>query len=271
MTVWFGGQQLGQSDHLLEAAVELAVTERHRTCDQIKRALWLPGIPRGLSGRRQPGCEASPLTGELGGAFVGGRGGGMTGAQLRAAGGRLECHGHLLITGHGRHGLMPDPMVDVFVARERYREGDVDALALTERGSLVDGGAHERMAELDRGAVGADQRGLLGGTKRVAVEPELAERAQDNGQLPGPVDRDHKQRLLRTGGQPVDPPTKEIGQTRGERHRLGQRRASRQLVLAQRHGQLDQRQWVAARLGQEPGPDRGHRARRVLHPRRSEK
>ena len=78
MTVWFGGQQLGQSDHLLEAAVELAVTERHRTCDQIKRALWLPGIPRGLSGRRQPGCEASPLTGELGGAFVGGRGGGMT-------------------------------------------------------------------------------------------------------------------------------------------------------------------------------------------------
>jgi len=135
---------------------QLPITERRSTCDQIKRTLWLPGIPRGLSCQGEPRCDAGPFAGELGGAFVAGRRRSMTGAQLRAAGGRLERHGHLLVTGHSRHSLMPNPTVNVLLARERHREGGVDALALPERGSLVDGSAHEWMAELDPGAVGAD-------------------------------------------------------------------------------------------------------------------
>ena len=168
---------------------QLLISERKGARDQIKRAWWLPRVPGGLSGRRQPGRETGLLTGELGGALVGGRGRCMTRTQLGAAGGRLERDRHLLITRHGRHRLMPDPTINVLIARERHREGGVDALALSERGPLVDGGSHERVAELDPGAVGADQRGTLRRPKRITVKPKLAERAQDNRHLAGPVDR----------------------------------------------------------------------------------
>ena len=96
---------------------------------------------------------------------------------------------------------MPGTSVDVGLVREQGRHGLVALLALPERGSLVDGGPHQRVLEGDRTLVDRDQPRHLGLLEPLAGQTERGCRSDDEAHLVGVGDGGEQQETLRLRGQ----------------------------------------------------------------------
>ena len=102
-----------------------------------------------------------------------------------------------------------------------------------------------------------DQPGVLGICCGVGRNPLPPGRAPQQGHVAGRLGRRGQQQPLRLGLQRPELPEKAGLDAAGQRPRVGQPETARQLGPAQPPGQLQQRQRVAAGLGDDPVADLG--------------
>jgi hypothetical protein len=97
----------------------------------------------------------------------------------------------------------------------------------------------------------------ISGCRKLSAAGRRAEHRRGGGQALGErsavVERGDQQGGPGLGGQPGDPRGEGALQAVGQRHAVRQRRIGR---AGDRDGQLDQRQWVAGGLAQQPRPHR---------------
>jgi hypothetical protein len=104
--------------------------------------------------------------------------------------------------------------------------------------------AHQR-AELD-------QPGRLGRSGRVLADPELLEGAPQQGRVADRVGRRREHESSRVGRERLEPSQEAALDAAGQRRRIRQAEAARQLGRGQAAWQLEQRERVAARLRDDP-------------------
>jgi hypothetical protein len=79
-------------------------------------------------------------------------------------------------------------------AREDVSEGAMRVAAFGRRSTLVNGSAHERVAELDSRFVDAHEIGVLGAKEVVCGHAQKAARGLDTGEVAGIIRRRNEQR-----------------------------------------------------------------------------
>jgi hypothetical protein len=121
-------------------------------------------------------------------------------------------------------------------------------------GGVVDRRAHERVPE-PHPATDLDQPGRLGGRGRVAFDAELLGRSPEHGHVADRLGRGREQKPLRLGRQRFGSPQEALLDAAHQRRRVGQPEATRHLCRREGLRQLQQRERVAAGLGQDPVPD----------------
>ncbi|GAA3105924.1 hypothetical protein GCM10020001_024560 [Nonomuraea salmonea] len=176
----------------------------------------------------------------------------MATAFAGAGGGAFQRGGGLFVGFGGGGRQMPGPAVGVLRRAESGGQRAVGGEALSERRSLVDGGADQRMAEPYRGAVGVaaqHQAGPLGGGQVLDGRPQLGGGTQDHGELAGFVGRRDQKQALAGRGHPADLAVEGQLQPVGEGERPRRERAA--AFGRQGDRQLQQRQGVAAGLGEQ--------------------
>ena len=115
----------------------------------------------------------------------------------------------------------------------------------------VDRRADERMPEPHPDPE-LDQPGLLGRPARVASDPELLGRAPQQAHVADRLGRRHQQQALGLARKRPDPLQEGLLDAAGQRPRVGKPEPARELRRRQPTRQLQQRERVAARLGDDP-------------------
>jgi hypothetical protein len=113
----------------------------------------------------------SSVRGQRGRALEERRRGRDAAAALRASGRALEVGGHGLVRSGGRQGAVPGAAVGGEHGIAHLRERVVDAPSLVDRCGLVDGCAHQRVAEANP-IVDLEQSGLRRVSERARVRGE---------------------------------------------------------------------------------------------------
>src|SRR6185437_12420013 len=124
-------------------------------------------------GGDEPSRRLAEADAEVGRALQGGGSGGMPTAVAGASGRRFELVRNLAIGPEGRGRPMPRTLICFGDVDEGVGKGEVRRPPVGEACALVDGGADERMAELDARARDRDERGLLDVSERAGVDSEL--------------------------------------------------------------------------------------------------
>ena len=169
---------------------------------ELERARQLAGDGGGAGGLEQRPRALVVVDVELPGAREPARGGGEGGAAAGVAGGVHQRLGDAGVRHRARGGPVPGALGAA--VGERLGERAVGVAALRRARAVVDGGAHERMVELDLAAAQRQQAGRLGRLERVGGQARVGERARDHvGAHRLGAGRD-EQRLARRLRQRVD-------------------------------------------------------------------
>ena len=149
---------------------------------------------------------------------------------------------------------MPGPSVGIGLDVGRGRERTVRLPALGIAGAVVDRRADQRVPKAQRWS-GTDEVFGLGGQDRALVEVEVVSGPPHERRVAGRLGRGDEQKSLRFGGQLADLTQKSRFEVPADGQRLGEHRDARQLVGRQRSRQLEQRERVAERVGENPIAD----------------
>ena len=179
---------------------------------------------------------------------------GQAAARLRAAGGLLERRGNRLVRPRRGCGQMPRATVGFDAAVGRLRQGQMDVPALLSGRRSVDRGAHQRMTE---GHALADHQQPVGlrlcrGRRR---DPEPLGRAPQQQRIADRLSRRDQQQTPRVVRQRLKPTNEALLDPSRQRLRAHQTEAAGQLRRRQPPRQLQQRQRIPPRLGDDPVPD----------------
>ena len=145
---------------------------------------------------------------------------------------------------------MPGATIGIGIRIGRLGQRSMHVLAVAEVRRPVGRRADERMAEPHPDAE-LDQRGLLGRPARVASDPEPLGRAPQQAHVADRLGRRHQQQALRLARKRPDPLHEGLLDAAGQRPRVGKPEPARELGRRQPTRQLQQRQRVAARLGDD--------------------
>ena len=225
---------------------------------ELERARQLAG-DRGRAGRLEQ--RPRPLVVvdvELPGAGEPARGGGEGGAPAGVAG---RVHQRLRDAGVGHRaggGLVPGALGAA--VGERLGERAVRVAALGRARAVVDGGAHQRVVELDLAAAQREQAGRLGRLERVGGQAGVGERAGDHVGAHRLGAGGDEQPVARRLGQRVDAAPERALERLAGAQRAEREVAPRALVGAQPARDLAQRQRVARRRGEQLVDHRGREA-----------
>ena len=143
---------------------------------------------------------------------------------------------------------------------ERLGERAVGVAALRGARAVVDGGAHERVVELDLAAAQREQAGRLGRLERVGGQAGVGERAGDHVGAHRLGAGGDEQRVARRLGQRVDAAPEGALERLAGAQRAEREVAPRALVGAQPARDLAQRERVARRRGEQLVDHRGREA-----------
>jgi hypothetical protein len=158
----------------------------------------------------------------------------------------LELTGDLFVLAGRRRRPVPRTAIRVLLGIEHGRQRQVDGLPLRERRIAIERRADKRVAELDAAFEGAHQARQLRGIERIRLDAQRRNRPQDGRKAARVVGRDEQEQLLRLRRQAVCAVEIDTLDLRARRKRVGQRRASGQLLGTQEAGKLDQRERVPA-------------------------
>ena len=223
----------------------------------------MPGGVGGVGGPDQAHGLEVGVGAEPGGAVVGGRHRHRPAPRFRPLGGAGQLGGDRLVRGGGGGGEVPGAAVAVGLG---VGERPVDGDAAMVRGLLVGGGPDQRVAERQPRRRHRDQAGPLGRGQVVGGHTDRRHRPQDHVEAGGAVGGRHLQGEPRRLGEPRDLRPERLLHPPGHLqrgHLLGQVDRARVLGRPVAGAQLDQRQRVAAGLGQHPGAQRSGQARRL--------
>lgn len=126
----------------------------------------------------------------------------------------------------------------------------MDPPALVGQCRAVDGRANEGMTKRQMPSV-ADESLVLGGLGVVRGEVEPAGGAPEQVGIRSRLGSEQQEQCLRRGRQASDPPQEALLQPSPDRQRLGECRNPSELRRRQLHRKLDQRQRIAAGLGDD--------------------
>ncbi len=176
--------------------------------------------------------------------------GGKSAAALRPAGRALQLRRGVLVRPGGGVGPVPGAAVGIDRRIGGLGQGAVHLLFLPGRRRPVGGRAHQRVPEQHPGAeLGQARVGRR--PRRVGADPEPPGRPPDQCRIPGRLGRRQQQQPPRRVRQRLDAPPETLLDPPRQRHRAGQPEPASQLLRGQPAWQLQQRQRVAARLGDE--------------------
>ena len=185
------------------------------------------------------------------------RRGGEPAARLRPAGRALELQGDLLVRPRRGRGQMPRTTVRVGLPIGRLRQRQMDRAALLCRRRPVHRRAHQRMAE--RHPLADRQQPVrLRGLRGRRPDPEPLGRAPQQQRIADRLRRRDQQQTPRVVRERLESPDEALLDPPCQRLRAQQAEAARQLRRRQPPRQLEQRQRIPARLGDDPVPDCAH-------------
>src|SRR3954451_11545615 len=146
--------------------------EPGRSVDQCGRSRVVACAGGAVGSGRKTTCTLLVVDCELGCPLERRAGGRVTTSVLCALRRPLELVGHLVTRSRHRRRAVPSAPVRVLLALEGIGECLVCGAARAKRRSVVDGGTHQRMPELETGLAGAEQAGRLGGIERLRCGAE---------------------------------------------------------------------------------------------------
>ena len=268
----------GPAPHV-DAAAEMAGRRpQQRIRDPGQRALQqrdraagasrqLPGLDR----PQAPACPGVAVRCELGRPLERDRSRRIARAVARVPRRRVELVGDILV-GPDRRGRempgAPHGRVLVAIVHERARQRAVGGAPVAGGRAVVDGRAHERMAELEREAVDVDEPGRLRGLERARVQSARRQGPQQRVHGPRAARSRDQQRAARRVRKRLEARQERALGPRADPQRVIERLPAAQLACRQQRRDLDQRQRVAARHAQQLlGHVRRHTHRQQLERR----
>ena len=180
------GEQLGAS------AIAYAERQPLRLFDRRSHEVGAARLEGKLRGCEQPLRPQLDVRGQSRGTTQRDRGVQGRPAGLGAPGNRLDVTRDIVVVGNGCRGAMPCTSIEIVA--ERVRERGVCREPILERRRLVDRGAHERMAVVNRVLVEADQAGVDG---RCEIAGARHQRQRGQRRRSGSRRRDSPRRLRR--------------------------------------------------------------------------
>jgi hypothetical protein len=167
-------------------------------------------------------------------------------AGRRMVGGARQCLRRHVVRRGGGGGAVPSAPIGVGAVVERGSQRLVRGPALGEAGGAVDRRAQQRMAEAHPRAIGRQQAGALDGVEGVGAHADALRGAQQRPDLAAVVGRREQEHPSRVVRQRRHPGHEGLLDALIERQVEAQRCAARELVVAERAGQLEQGEWIAA-------------------------
>ena len=175
-------------------------------------------------------------------------------AALCPIGRAFQLAGHRLVGAERRLGAMPRPAVGVGVRIGHLGQRAMYLLPLLPRGRAVGRGARQRMTEPHPGAE-LDQPVRLGRRGGVGADPEHLGRTPQQGHVPDRLRRRCQEEPLRVDRERPDTPKEALLDEVRDRPGVGTAEPARQLRRGQPSGQLQQRERISIRLGDDPIAD----------------
>ena len=217
---------------------------------QLERRVRCPSVELPLRGCHRPLPPPRRIGGQLSRACQERRSRCRTPTGLRPVGRALQLVRHRLVRPGRRLRPMPGATIGIGIRIGRVGQRPMHFLAVAKVCGSVGGRAHEWMAEPHPDPE-LDQPGLLGRPARVPSDPEALGRAPQQAHIAHGFGRRHQQQalgLVRKRANPLDEGPLEAG---GHGPRVGEPEPAGELGRRQPARQLQQRQWVAARLGDD--------------------
>lgn len=224
-----------------------------RAFGQAAGAVQLSGLAGGFGGRNQSADAGRRIGAQTRRALVGGDGAGVAAAAAGAIGGVLEGGGGGFVRSGRCRGQMPGAQVGVLGFGQCGGQGGVGGEALGQCRTLVDGRAQQRMTEPHGLSVAVDESGIGGGLQVRQPCAESVGGAQHRGQIVGARGGGHQQQCPGGGGESGHLAVEGDLESLCQRQRIRPARMARSRCLGGQYGgQLLQRKWITARLGEQP-------------------
>ena len=171
--------------------------------------------------------------------------------RLRSLGRALQLGGEILVSSERSLRAVPRSAIRIRLRIGRLGQRTVNRLPVGQRRGAIDRRAHERMMKPDlRGEF--DQANRLRRRGRFDAQPDQLRRAHQQRRVTRWLGRGEKQEPLGLVGHRPDPSEEALLEASGERLRRAHSEAARELGRRQSARELEQRQRVAARLGDDP-------------------
>ena len=216
--------------------------------------LATPGGQLGLRGGERASPSPCRVRGQLGCSLEEGGRGGDAAPALGAVGRALQLVGDRLVETGGCVCAMPCAAIRIYLGVGRLRQRAMHLLAFGHGCRPVDRRAHEWMAKAHPGPE-RDQLCRLGRRDGVGPDPESLGRPPQQCDVADRLGRRGEQQPLGPRRERFEAPEEALLDLAGQRPRVGKAEAARQLGGREAAGQLDQRERVAARLGDDPVAD----------------
>ena len=211
------------------------------------------GVTFGAGRGEQAGRASRLVWGHRGSLLEKGRRGGESAASLGASGGTLEFDRDLLVGPERRVCEMPRPAVRIDPLIGRLGERAVDGVSLRKRRRTVGGRADERVSEPHPGAE-LEQPNLGSRSRRLGSDPELFSSAPHQDRLADRIGRREHDEPTGVRREHLEPTAEALLNAVGQRRRNRYRESTGKFGGRGPARQLEQRQRVAARLGDDLFP-----------------
>ena len=220
-------------------------------CQQPQRSLQIPRIALGAGRGEQPLRPVRGLRRQRGGALQEGGDRRQPTARLRPSSGTLELARHLLVGDGRRLCPVPGAAIRVELRIGRVRQRAVSFTSLVRLGRAVDRRPYQRMTE--RHCTVERQQAVrlnrLGGRLR---DPELPGRAPQKRGVAERLCRRQEQQPSRVAWEPRQPPPEAPFDPGGQREGRRQAEAAAELGRREPAWELEDRERIAPRLGNDP-------------------
>ena len=221
---------------------------------QSQRRVVRPGLMLALCGDERTLSPAPRLRRQSDRAFVKCRLRRQAAARPRSPGRALELGGDVLVEADRRVRKMPGAAIRVDIDIGGLGQRPVNALSLLRRCRALHRRPHERMTETHLRTEIHQSRGG-GRRRRVGPDAELRGRAPHQHRIPHRLSRGDEKQKPRRGRQRRQPLVEALLDPPWQCRSLRQPEPARELGRRPAARQLEQRQWVTARLGHEPITD----------------
>ena len=261
-----------RAEEVHAGAVEFVERSGLRRGQQSEGRVGRAGVVRGLRRGQRALRAARRLGRQFGRALQEGGGRRQAPARLRPVGRALQLARDVFVAARRRVRAVPGAAIGIDVRIGRLRQHPVRALAILRGCRLVDRRAHERMAkphpraDLEQTRLGRRRRGL-------GSEPEPLCGPPQHRRVADGLGRRDQQQLLRLRREHLEAPAEALLDMTCQGSRGWMCESARRLIRCQPQRQLEQRERISARLGddavahllvQRHPDDRGQQRPRII-------